>query len=170
MKKRGLISVNLKDKCLLTFHRFSSIQLRMYPRTLYPHKDFLECGRKQKMASGSHCVLYQSSHSVPFTEWSSLEKPGRLLSQYGVAGQLKFHLLSCNTVEIVVQWIFFFATFCLVLSKTDCITVREKFKLLLLWVLIYQKYFLDLFLQTNKGTIIQLPSESPSFILVFLIS
>lgn len=141
-KKRGLISMNLKIKCLLTFHRFSSIQLRMYPRTIYPHKDFLECGRKQKMVSGSHCVLkYQSSHSVSFTKWSSLEMLGRLLSQYGVSGQLKFHLLSCNTVEIVVQWIFFFATFCLVLNKTDCITVREKFKLLLIWVLIYQKIF-----------------------------
>lgn len=119
-----------QDKCLLTFHRFFSIQLRMYPRTIYPQKDFLECGRKQKIVSGSHCVLkYKSSHSVPFTKRISLEKPGRLLSQYGVSGQLKFHLLSCNTVEIVVQWVFF-AAFCLVLNKTDCITVREKFKLL----------------------------------------
>lgn len=170
MKQQDLIFTNLK--CLLTFHHFSSSQLIVYSRTIYPHKDFSECGRKQKIVSGSHCILKYNLLTVfrspNKAAWRCLEEcfPNieSLASRNSTCWAVTLkRLLSSG-------YFFFFATFCLVLNKTDCITVREKFKLLLIWVLIYQKYFLDLFLQTDKGTIIQWPPESPLLILIFLIS
>lgn len=52
------------EQCLLASHHVSSVQLRMYPRTPYPNKDSLECLRKQKIVSGSHCILKESLLTV----------------------------------------------------------------------------------------------------------
>lgn len=53
-----------QEQSFLAFHHVSSVLLIMYPQTIYPNKDFLECLRKQKIVSGSHCILKrQSSHS-----------------------------------------------------------------------------------------------------------